>query len=121
MQNSRLTWVGTLGTDKGEDEGHSGQEQLRLPRCHIDVGREEVIEALLVLVAWPQQVESGKNRRCTQCSWDDPLELRLQGEEAGVCTYSKGWLGSAESLMVYSGWGWNWQESCLHLAPPQKI
>lgn len=31
--------------------------------CDIDVGMEEVIEALYVLLAWPQKVESGKNRR----------------------------------------------------------
>lgn len=54
--------MGILGTGKGEDEGYIGLEQLRLPCCHIDVGREEVIEALFVLLAWPQKVENGKKR-----------------------------------------------------------
>lgn len=43
--------MGTLGTGKGEDEGYLGQEQLRLPCCYLDVDREEVIEALFILLA----------------------------------------------------------------------
>lgn len=43
--------MGTLGTGKGEDEGYSGQAQLRLPCCHLDVDKEEGIGALFVLLA----------------------------------------------------------------------
>lgn len=69
---------------------------------HTDVGREEVIEA------WPQKVESGKNRCLHRCSWDDLLELKKQEKEAGVCTYCKGWSGSPESLWFRKVWVWNW-------------
>lgn len=42
--------MGTSDIGKRGDEGYSGQEPM-------DVGRKEVIEALLVLLAWPQKLE----------------------------------------------------------------
>lgn len=53
--------MGTSDVGKRGDEGYSGQEPM-------DVGRKEVIEALLVLLAWPQKLESGKNRRLHKMS-----------------------------------------------------
>lgn len=50
----------------------------------------------------------GRTDVYTRCSWDDLIEHKKRGKEAGVCTYHKAWLASSESLWPGVGWVWNW-------------